>query len=127
MSRLYNLQHVAERARSVGIRPEWLHTKRPTVALHPCPVCGDHDAYGQPGLRFTALAVWDDFAVLMVCNGCGGEAVADALLADLAPPTWHLSRLIPTDDELARWRDVVDRRLQDPIPDHPSRAQAVAS
>jgi hypothetical protein len=103
-----------ERARAVGVRP--LHTTKPTVVLHPCPVCRNHDAFGLAGIRFTALAVWDGFGVILTCNGCGGDQVADVLTAG--------ERRSLTPDELERWHEIIERRLRDPLP---PRGEAVAS
>jgi hypothetical protein len=73
VSRLISLEHVLELARAHGIETEQLQTKRPTVALRPCPGCRD---------GFDALAEWDGFGVILRCNGCQDpSAILDALMA----------------------------------------------
>jgi hypothetical protein len=114
MSRLRDLGHVRERAKVHGIRTQRLVSYWPGVALWPCPDCGDG----------CALAEWDGFGVILTCKGCGTYTDAAAvLLADPAAPSWHLTRLIPTPEELARWQETVERRLEEPLP---IRARAVA-
>jgi hypothetical protein len=100
MSRLQDLEHVVERAAAVGIKAERLRGRMPTVLLRPCPGCGGG----------CAVAEWDGFGVLLWCRSCDGSGIADVLLHGWWP-TWHLSRLIPTPEELELWLAVVAVRL----------------
>lgn len=61
VKRLLDLDHVVERARVHGIWHERLQCRTPTVALTPCPNCRR---------KYWALAEYDGFAVVWICNGC---------------------------------------------------------